>query len=312
VRLPLLVGRGAEAKFRIQHEQVSRRHCEFFAGDDVVYVRDLGSTNGTFLAGEQIPTSARTPVPCGAMVRVGKLAFVVEYSQAKGRAAAANRSDDTQSGFDAAADRSAAAGDDSFAVDHPGELFAPDEAPGDVAGSPVEPVRGEADARRGDDPFAAVAAAFLSGGEAAADAASSDEQPRSGAAGDEPPQLPTDEARATTPAADGVQGNAATGEGTAGDDATGDDATGDPAAHPAAVAAEPDDSETADSGSEREGVIGDGAIGDGNASGAARGGTTKPEPEPEPEPQAEPEKTGGPVSGGGTDSQFLDFLKGLP
>jgi pSer/pThr/pTyr-binding forkhead associated (FHA) protein len=136
VRLPLLVGRGAEAKFRIQHDQVSRRHCEFFAGDAAVYVRDLGSTNGTFLAGEQIPTSVRTLVPCGAMVRVGKVAFVVEYGQANGTASAGERHDDTQTGSDPGGDRSASSGEESFAVDHPDDLPLPDGKDG------VEPAVG--------------------------------------------------------------------------------------------------------------------------------------------------------------------------
>jgi pSer/pThr/pTyr-binding forkhead associated (FHA) protein len=172
VRLPLLVGRGAEAKFRIQHDQVSRRHCEFFAGDAAVYVRDLGSTNGTFIAGEQIPTSVRTPVPCGAMVRVGKVAFVVEYSQAAVTASAGDHKDDTQAGFDLGGDRSAASGEESFAVDHPDDLPLPDGADG------VEPADDDPAAESGgDDPFAAVAAAFRPGGDAAAELPPEDSAP---------------------------------------------------------------------------------------------------------------------------------------
>ena len=78
VRLPILIGRGDEAKFRVQHDLVSRRHCEFFERDGKVYVRDLGSTNGTFLNDEQIPLSTKTPVPSGATVRVGPLSFTVD------------------------------------------------------------------------------------------------------------------------------------------------------------------------------------------------------------------------------------------
>ena len=54
VRLPILVGRADEAKFRIQQDSVSRRHCEFYLEDEAVFVRDLGSTNGTLLDDEQI------------------------------------------------------------------------------------------------------------------------------------------------------------------------------------------------------------------------------------------------------------------
>jgi pSer/pThr/pTyr-binding forkhead associated (FHA) protein len=81
VRLPILLGRGEDAKFRIQHDLVSRKHCEFFAADGGVFVRDLGSTNGTFLNDEQVPASVKTPVPHGATIRVGGLSFRVEYEQ---------------------------------------------------------------------------------------------------------------------------------------------------------------------------------------------------------------------------------------
>jgi len=210
VRLPLLVGRGAEAKFRIQHDQVSRRHCEFFAGDAAVYVRDLGSTNGTFIAGEQIPTSVRTPVPCGAMVRVGKVAFVVEYGQAEGTASAGERDDDTQTGSDPGGDRSAASGEESFAVDHPDDLPLPDGADG--VEPPVNDPAAESD---GDDPFAAVAAAFLRKGDAAAELPPEDSAPGQEPTaaeqaaeqdgehnGDEPsPEAPAEEAAAAAEAA---------------------------------------------------------------------------------------------------------------
>lgn len=79
VRLPILLGRGEEAKFRIQHHLVSRRHCEFFEHAGHLYVRDLGSTNGTFLDDQQVPPSTQTVVVPGATVRVGGLSFTVDY-----------------------------------------------------------------------------------------------------------------------------------------------------------------------------------------------------------------------------------------
>lgn len=128
VRLPLLVGRGEDAKFRIQHHQVSRRHCEIFAGDGpAVFMRDLGSTNGTFLDGEQIPTSSRTAVRSGGLVRVGKVAFVVEYDQ-PGMPRGQDRTDETQPGFSVTPGDGA--DDESFAV-RPPEEEAAAAAPGD-------------------------------------------------------------------------------------------------------------------------------------------------------------------------------------
>jgi predicted component of type VI protein secretion system len=120
VRLPLLVGRGEEAKFRIQHHQVSRRHCELFAGDGAeVFLRDLGSTNGTFLDGEQIPTSGRTAVRAGGVVRVGKVAFVVEYEQSGVPRVRSDGDDATQPGIAIAAGDGG--DDESFAVQPPEE-----------------------------------------------------------------------------------------------------------------------------------------------------------------------------------------------
>lgn len=79
VRLPLLVGRSREAKFRIQQERVSRRHCEFTVDEGIVYVRDLGSTNGTHLEGTPVPHDRPLRVPPGALVRVGSIGFLVDY-----------------------------------------------------------------------------------------------------------------------------------------------------------------------------------------------------------------------------------------
>ena len=79
LRVPILVGRGDDAKFRVRKDSVSRRHCEFFAKDDVLHVRDLGSTNGTLLGKEQIPASVATVVPPGTVVNVGGVTFRVDY-----------------------------------------------------------------------------------------------------------------------------------------------------------------------------------------------------------------------------------------
>ena len=81
VRLPLLVGRSREAKFRIQQERVSRRHCELTVDDGVVFVRDLGSTNGTHLEGTAVSSDHPTRVPPGALLRVGSIGFLVDYDR---------------------------------------------------------------------------------------------------------------------------------------------------------------------------------------------------------------------------------------
>lgn len=81
-RLPIVVGRSAEAKFRIPLDSVSRKHCEVFEKDGCVFVRDLGSTNGTLLDGELVAIAVPTRVRPGGMIQVGGVAIRIEYEPA--------------------------------------------------------------------------------------------------------------------------------------------------------------------------------------------------------------------------------------
>lgn len=53
VRGTTVLGRGSDVDIRVEDPGVSRRHCEFVLGEPSV-VRDLSSTNGTFVDGERI------------------------------------------------------------------------------------------------------------------------------------------------------------------------------------------------------------------------------------------------------------------
>lgn len=48
------IGRLAENALQIEDDSVSSSHAEIFAEEDRFFVRDLGSTNGTFINGEKI------------------------------------------------------------------------------------------------------------------------------------------------------------------------------------------------------------------------------------------------------------------
>ena len=47
-------GRGEDCQLRIKSSQVSRRHCQFFEKNGMLLVKDLGSSNGTYLNGKKI------------------------------------------------------------------------------------------------------------------------------------------------------------------------------------------------------------------------------------------------------------------
>jgi pSer/pThr/pTyr-binding forkhead associated (FHA) protein len=53
----ILVGRAPSADVRIDDPRVSRLHARIEMRDDGVYVEDLGSRNGTLVAGAQIASS---------------------------------------------------------------------------------------------------------------------------------------------------------------------------------------------------------------------------------------------------------------
>ena len=80
VDLPVVIGRGQQASFRIPHGQISRRHCELLESKGSVFIRDLGSTNGTMVKGTMLPSKTKVPVRSGSVIQLGDLAFRVNYS----------------------------------------------------------------------------------------------------------------------------------------------------------------------------------------------------------------------------------------
>ena len=73
-----LIGRGDDCQLRPASEQISRHHCVFSIDDFTVRLRDLGSTNGTFVNGEQL--HGELVLKHGDTVRVGSLQFEMQIS----------------------------------------------------------------------------------------------------------------------------------------------------------------------------------------------------------------------------------------
>ena len=76
LKLPSVIGRSREAGLSIAHPMVSRRHCEVFEADGLMMIRDLGSLNGTLVAGKRIKES---PLPPDCEFTVGPLTFRTQY-----------------------------------------------------------------------------------------------------------------------------------------------------------------------------------------------------------------------------------------
>lgn len=67
---PLLIGRGPDAAIRLDDDYASTRHARIGYAEDQWYVEDLGSTNGTYVAGTRITQPTR--IGLGTEVRIGK------------------------------------------------------------------------------------------------------------------------------------------------------------------------------------------------------------------------------------------------
>lgn len=74
--LPVVIGRSGECKLRVPLDSVSRQHCELAENDDEeLVIRDLNSSNGTFVNKERVEKRELIP---GDLLSVGPVVFVVK------------------------------------------------------------------------------------------------------------------------------------------------------------------------------------------------------------------------------------------
>jgi len=69
------LGRSPDADFQVEHPTISGVHCELSVVDGEILVRDCGSTNGTFFAGEPVKEAR---VGAGQSFCVGEVELFVE------------------------------------------------------------------------------------------------------------------------------------------------------------------------------------------------------------------------------------------
>jgi len=76
LNLPTVIGRSRDVELTVAHPMISRQHCEIYEVDGLLMIRDLGSLNGTVVAGQQI---REAPLRPGDELTVGPLTFRAEY-----------------------------------------------------------------------------------------------------------------------------------------------------------------------------------------------------------------------------------------
>ena len=70
------LGRSPKNDLQLDHPTVSGLHCEIVVSADGIVVRDLGSTNGTYVNGQRI--TAPTIITLDDTVRIGKTILRLE------------------------------------------------------------------------------------------------------------------------------------------------------------------------------------------------------------------------------------------
>ncbi|HTU71379.1 MAG TPA: FHA domain-containing protein [Candidatus Baltobacteraceae bacterium] len=73
---PLTIGRDRSCQLVLADVEVSRKHARLETKDGVVYVRDLGSSNGTFINGRRVTSAIETRE--GDAIDVGTTRLLVE------------------------------------------------------------------------------------------------------------------------------------------------------------------------------------------------------------------------------------------
>ena len=84
-----VLGRGDDVDFRMTNSTVSRTHARFEFTGDVIYLEDLGSTNGTFVDEEPIQGAVVLPGSC--RIRLGQYTVLQFVSVDEGGAVAYQR-----------------------------------------------------------------------------------------------------------------------------------------------------------------------------------------------------------------------------
>jgi pSer/pThr/pTyr-binding forkhead associated (FHA) protein len=74
---PEILGRHTDCKVRLPDASVSRQHCEISFDGDKVSIRDLGSSNGTYVNRKRV---TQAEVVAGDVVTLGKFIFVLRVN----------------------------------------------------------------------------------------------------------------------------------------------------------------------------------------------------------------------------------------
>ncbi|GAB5405065.1 MAG: hypothetical protein Aurels2KO_32960 [Aureliella sp.] len=79
IQPPSTLGREDDCQLFIDHESISRRHCQFHLNiDEALVIEDLSSLNGIYVDDRRVDRAVLMP---GMTVQIGALTMTVEFSE---------------------------------------------------------------------------------------------------------------------------------------------------------------------------------------------------------------------------------------
>src|SRR5580692_2424763 len=137
-----LIGREQDCHLRPNSELVSRHHCVFTVDDFSVHVRDLGSTNGTFVNDQRV--RGEILLNSGDRIRVGKLDFELAIGEPVAAATARKGGDSSQLlpglSIDSATSETGALGSNDTSFEIPVPASAPEDTGSSIIADSTTPV----------------------------------------------------------------------------------------------------------------------------------------------------------------------------
>ena len=82
LKSPLVLGRRESCDICLRFPNVSGRHCELFLENGIWYIKDLGSTNGTKVNGQNVQQKLLRP---GDEIIIAKRRYKIQYTLPTGR-----------------------------------------------------------------------------------------------------------------------------------------------------------------------------------------------------------------------------------
>ena len=141
VKLPdgvTTAGRQEDCRLRIKSSQVSRKHCQLFEKNGLLLVKDLGSSNGTFVNGKKI--NGQQVMEPGDELGIGPIVFRVEKigqpAPSKAVAAPGSKKPSDTAIVDAIAVTDAAPDEEEFEIDFDDEPIVAE--PARAVAEPIE------------------------------------------------------------------------------------------------------------------------------------------------------------------------------